>query len=44
MAAAAQPLPATIRIAFVLDNFSSHLRDTPIGDRAAANNVELAHT
>ncbi|MCQ8832160.1 transposase [Streptomyces malaysiensis] len=39
--------PPTMRIAIVLDNFSPHLttkKDTRVGDRAAANNVEFAYT
>ncbi|GGU98958.1 transposase [Streptomyces litmocidini] len=39
--------PPKIRIAIVLDNFSPHLttkKDSRGGDRAAANNVELAYT
>jgi hypothetical protein len=35
-----------VRIAIVLDNFSPHLStntDSRVGDRAAANNLELAH-
>jgi transposase len=38
--------PPELRPAFVLDNFSPHLTtktDTRVGDRAAANNVELAY-
>jgi transposase len=38
--------PAQIRIAIVLDNFSSHLsttKDQRVGQWAAANNVELAY-
>src|SRR5215212_8360645 len=37
--------PPTLRLAFVLDNFSPHLTtktDNRVGDWAAANNVELA--
>lgn len=37
--------PPTMRIAIVLDNFSPHLttkKDTRVGARAAANNVEFA--
>ena len=39
--------PAHVRIAIVLDNFSTHLttkRDRRVGEWAAANNVELAYT
>jgi len=39
--------PAEVRIAIVCDNFSPHLStkvDTRVGDRAAANTVEIAHT
>ena len=38
--------PSEVRIAIVLDNFSSHLstkKDACVGDWAAANNVELAY-
>ncbi|GAA0691017.1 hypothetical protein GCM10009548_73570 [Streptomyces malaysiensis subsp. malaysiensis] len=37
--------PPTMRIAIVLDGFSPHLttkKDTRVGARAAANNVEFA--
>jgi len=39
--------PPQVRIAIVLDNFSSHLstkKDTRVGDWARANNVELAYS
>jgi hypothetical protein len=39
--------PAEVRIAIVCDNFSPHLPtkvDTRVGDRAAADTVEIAHT
>ncbi|GAB3180652.1 IS630 family transposase [Streptomyces incanus] len=39
--------PPELRVAIVLDNFSPHLttkKDARVGDRAAANNVELAYT
>ena len=39
--------PAEVRIAIVCDNFSPHLStkvDTRVGDWAAANTVEIAHT
>jgi transposase len=39
--------PPTVRIAVVCDNYSPHLstrRDTRVGDRAKANNVEFAYT
>jgi len=39
--------PPQVRIAIVLDNFSPHLstkKDTRVGDRARANNVELAYS
>jgi transposase len=39
--------PPTVRIAIVCDNFSPHLStktDSRVGDWAAANNVEIAHT
>ncbi|MEO5842885.1 MAG: IS630 family transposase [Acidimicrobiales bacterium] len=38
--------PPEVRIAIVLDNFSPHLstkKDSRVGDRAAANNVEMAY-
>jgi hypothetical protein len=39
--------PAEVRIAIVCDNFSPHLSakvDTRVGDWAAADTVEIAHT
>jgi hypothetical protein len=39
--------PPSVRIAIVCDNFSPHLttkRCQRVGDRAAANNVEIAYT
>ena len=47
LAPRAIPHPPQVRIAIVLDNFSTHLStktDTRVGDRARANNVELAYS